>query len=97
MTDVSPDETGVATASEDEENKLPIILGAVFGFLLVVVIVGAVLFKRHLSQQAKVSHQNIQRSQQTINTTCAQNTAYHGSVPQNIENTGTGNSPGKKN
>ena len=85
MTDVTPDEAPVATISEEDESKLPIILGAVFGVLLVVLIIGALLFRRHLAQQAKVSHQDV-RGSQRINTTCAQNTTYQGSV---ANNTGT--------
>jgi hypothetical protein len=79
MTNVSPDETAVTKLSEEDESKLPIILGAVFGVLLIVVVIGALLFRRHLAQQAKVSHQDVKGSQNT-NTTCAQNTSYQGSA-----------------
>lgn len=75
MSGVSPDEKGVVTTSEEDESKLPIILGAVFGFLLIVVIIGAILFRRHLAQQAKVSHQDV-RGNYPMKTHCAQNPEY---------------------
>lgn len=65
----------------EEESKLPVILGAIFGFLLIVVVVGAFLFRRHLARQNKVSHLGIKRNQ-PINNTCVQNPGYQGSAVQ---------------
>ena len=77
MSGVSPDETGRLIISEEDESKLPMILGAVFGFLLIVLIIGAILFRRHLAQQAKVSHEDV-RGNYPMKTNCVQNSQYEG-------------------
>ena len=82
MTGVSPDETAITTITEEgEDSKLPIILGAVFGLLLIAVIIGAVLFRRHLAQQAKVSHQDVS-GKIPMKTNYAQNQEYDGARPK---------------
>ena len=86
MTNVSPDETGITKLSEDDDSKLPIILGAVFGVLVIVAIIGVLLFRRHLVQQTKVSHHDVRENQ---NTTTAQNTTYQGPVANNMSRPGT--------
>lgn len=79
MTGVSPDETSKKTQAKEDESNLALILGAVFAVLLIIVIIGALLFRRHLSKQAKVSHENISRSQPNM-IMSAKNANYQGSV-----------------
>ena len=89
MARATPEPTVLPRKESDSESTLPIILGCVFGVLVLVIVIAIIVYKQKVAKKTKVSHQHIRSpSTQPLDTTCAENPAYHGSTEFNMNSMG---------